>query len=249
MKAIAGKLFMAAALVLGLSVTAYAHDNKGSGSKEASYRTGYDDGYRDGLLHGEDDYRRGVGYDPSSQELKKTNTGRKIDHKGDYKKGYREGYLSGYREGYERRGANNRGRYPDSRYPDNSRYPDTRYPGGQYPNSRYPDTRYPGSQYPSNSRYPDSRNNTAFDMGLRQGYEDGVEKGRSDYDKNRSPDVNRHDWYRNADHNYRSSYGSKRDYQAGYRQGFEQGYYDNIGNYRGSNRRGSVWDQILGRRP
>ena len=250
MKGFAPKLFVAAALALGLSVSAYAHNDKHSGSKQESYRIGYDDGYSAGLRHGEDDYRRGIGYDPESRELKKADGGRKISHKGDYKNGFREGYVAGYREGYEGRGSYNRGRYPDSRYPD-TRYPDTRYPDTRYPDTRYPDN-YPNTRYPD-TRYPyptgNSRYGTAYDMGRQQGYQDGAEKGRSDYEKNRTPDVNRHDWYRNADHNYRSSYGSKREYQDGYRQGFEQAYYSNIGSNRRSTRNGSIWDQILGRRP
>lgn len=246
MKDFAAKLMVAAVLMFALSLPAYARNDKGSESKQYSFQLGRDDGFRAGIREGRDDSRRGVGYDPDTQAIKRAANGRNVKHQGDYKKGFREGYMSGYREGYQVRASNGRNRYPNT-YPD-ARYPDNRYPDSRYPTGRYPETRYPDSTYP----YPngrDVRNNTAYDMGLRQGFLDGAEKGQSDSDKNRNPDLNRHDWYRDADHNYKSSYGTKRDFQAGYRQGFQQGYYENFRDYRRSTGGGSIWDQILGRRP
>ncbi|HEV8132535.1 MAG TPA: hypothetical protein VGQ81_14915 [Acidobacteriota bacterium] len=234
MRLLRKELIGTAVLALLFGVFALAHDDRGKGSKESAYRLGYTDGQRDGLRHGQADRDRGVGFDPNSRELRQAGNDVRIDHKGDYKKGYREGYQIGYREGYEQRG----GVY--GRYPDRSTYPgDSRYPNPDQ--GRYP--------YPDQGRYPDRGRGTAFDMGMDRGYRDGNEKGRSDYDKRRSPDVRRHDWYNDADRGYSSSYGNKRDYQAGYRNGFQRGY-DEVYGGRGTSGRsgGSIWDNIWRRR-
>jgi hypothetical protein len=66
----------------------------------------------------------------------------------------------------------------------------------------------------------------AFASGFNGGYERGLRDGR---DGGRYDPV-RHSDYRDADHGYRSSYGSKdaykNNYRAGFRQGYEQGYRD-----------------------
>jgi hypothetical protein len=59
---------------------------------------------------------------------------------------------------------------------------------------------------------------------MDRGYHDGLEKGREDCRKDRDYDPSRHKKYRNADDGYKSSYGDRRDYEAGYRRGFEEGY-------------------------
>jgi flagellar biosynthesis/type III secretory pathway protein FliH len=209
-------------------------DARGDVSKDQAFRLGYDEGYRDGAREGQNDYRSGRGYDLRNAAYRKADDGYRnsIGHRGDYKKGYRQGYEAGYRTAYQGRGDSRfPDRYPDSRYPD--RYPDSRYPD-RYPDSRYPDSRNP---YPQNTRY-----NQAFEMGFERGYRDGQEKGLEDYRKNRNPDVNRHDDYRDADDGYRSSYGNKRDYQAGYRQGFQGGYGDGFnGSRRYRNRTGRTF--------
>src|SRR5262245_21990062 len=208
---------------------ALAHDARGNVGKDQAYRLGYDEGYRDGARHGQDDYRSGRGYDLRGAEYRRADDGynNSLGHKGDYKKGYREGYEAGYRATYS---GNGRGDY---RYP--NRYPDSRSPAdSRYPDPSRRDSRYP---YPQNTRY-----NQAFDMGLERGYRDGQEKGLEDYRKNRNPDLNRHDDYRDADGGYKSSYGNKRDYQAGYRQGFQQGYGDGFnGSSRYRNRTGRTF--------
>jgi flagellar biosynthesis/type III secretory pathway protein FliH len=206
-------------IFLGSFVLPY--DAHGDVGKDQAFRLGYDEGYRDGARHGQDDYRAGRRYDIRNEAYRRTDDGYRnsIGHRGDYQKGFREGYEAGYRYAYQGRGDS---RFPN-RYPDYSRYPDS----GR-------DSRYP---YPQNTRY-----NQAFDMGFERGYRDGQEKGLEDYRKNRNPEVNRHGDYRDADDGYRSSYGNKRDYQAGYRRGFEQGYGDGFnGSRRYRNRTGRTF--------
>ena len=64
------------------------------------------------------------------------------------------------------------------------------------------------------------RYNIAFDNGARDGYERGVEDAR----ERRHYDVLRHRWYRSADHDYDTRYGSRQQYADQYREGFKAGY-------------------------
>ena len=59
---------------------------------------------------------------------------------------------------------------------------------------------------------------------MDRGYLKGLEKGREDFRKHRDFDPARHKQYRNADDGYKSSYGDRRNYEAGYRRAFEDGY-------------------------
>ena len=236
MKHLRNSALAAFATILLLGASGLAHDRDSNMTKQAVYQSGYDRGYSDGSRHGTDDQRRGRGSDYRSDEYNRADRGFRssMGHEGDYKKGYREGYKTGYREGYGNRGyssSRSPNRYPSpERYP----YPDSRYPGSRdrYPDSRYPDSRYPGS------RYPDRVNgNGAFQAGQDRGYRDGLDEGRSDVDKNKSYDINRHDNYRDADKGYNSRYGDKQDYRSGYREGFRSGYDAAFG----TRRSGQIW--------
>jgi hypothetical protein len=66
----------------------------------------------------------------------------------------------------------------------------------------------------------------------RNGYADGLVKGREDDDRNRSYDPQRHEWYRNASRGYDRNDGSRGEYVTEYRRGFTAAY-----------------DQAYGRRP
>lgn len=140
-------------------------------------------------------------------------------------------------------------RYPDeSRYPDERRYPDDRrYPStdGRRPNTdgqnRTGRAVPPGEQYPGRDRYPDSRypqergyTSDAF----RNGYDDGVEKGREDAGDRDRFDPARHSWYRSADRGYNSRFGSREEYRSEYRRGFLEGYESA---YDGRQRSGPSW--------
>ena len=53
---------------------------------------------------------------------------------------------------------------------------------------------------------------------------DGYEKGREDARDRDSYDPLRHKWYREGDHDYKSQYGPRQQYENVYRQGFKEGY-------------------------
>jgi hypothetical protein len=90
---------------------------------------------------------------------------------------------------------------------------------------RYPDA-YP---YPDD-RYPSQRDGS---FAFRQGYEDGIVKGREDTRDGDSFDPARHSWYKSANRGYDSRYGSREQYREQYRDGFLDGYR---AEYRGRDR-------------
>jgi hypothetical protein len=63
-------------------------------------------------------------------------------------------------------------------------------------------------------------------IGFEKGYEDGLNHGRKDGDHRESYEPTHDRKYRDGDHGYRSSYGSRYEYVRGYRQGYLQGYRD-----------------------
>ena len=92
--------------------------------------------------------------------------------------------------------------------------------------------------YERQGRYRDSRHETAASrIGFDKGYEDGLRRGRDDGEDGDRYDVTRDGRYRDGDHGYRSSYGSRYSYVRSYRSGFELGYQDGYEPYaRGRNR-------------
>ena len=81
---------------------------------------------------------------------------------------------------------------------------------GQYPDSRYPQ---------QNARY----NSIAG----RQGFADGVAKAQEDTRDGDAFDPARHGWYKSADREYESRYGSKDQYREEYRDAFLEAYRQN----------------------
>ncbi len=74
-----------------------------------------------------------------------------------------------------------------------------------------------GYGYPRNGGY-------AYSPAFANGTNDGYEKGREDAKDRDSYDPNRHKWFREGDHDYKSSYGPRSQYENVYRQGFQEGY-------------------------
>lgn len=76
-------------------------------------------------------------------------------------------------------------------------------------------------------------------VAYRNGYSDGIDKGREDARDRDDYDPVRHSRYRSADRGYNSRYGSKTEYKLIYRDGFEAGYreaYRQNGGRRNTNR-------------
>lgn len=63
-------------------------------------------------------------------------------------------------------------------------------------------------------------------IGFEKGYEDGLRHGRDDGEDRRDYEPTHDRKFRQGDHGYRSSYGSRYDYVRSYRQGYLQGYRD-----------------------
>jgi hypothetical protein len=76
------------------------------------------------------------------------------------------------------------------------------------------------SPYSYEQRHEEFGEHRAFENGQRDGYSKGFEDARH----HRRPDMDRQKWYRNADHDYNRSYGSRDEYRVEYRRGFAVGY-------------------------
>jgi hypothetical protein len=192
----------------GLAVATHDKDDYHGGSIEARQH-GYEHGYRDGFHHGREDLERRASYNFRTEDYKdgERGYGKYMGDKGDYKKGYREGYEAGYGDAYYSRPgrfADIYGRRDDDRSRDRDRYDDI------YESRRW--------------GYAD----VAYDIG----YRDGLRAGRKDLDSREAFDPDDHDNYRDADHGYRDSYGSKDAYKRDYRNGFLRGYQDGFGRTR-----------------
>jgi hypothetical protein len=208
-----------AVLVLGLAAAAPA-DAQLSGSPSWTYaeearqpyiesrRVAYDNGYREGIKEGERDARgREAFHYQDERTWQRGDKGyhRSYGDRGRYEQSFRTGYVAGYGDGYRRYSPSYGGR-----------------PGPVYPNTRgdY------GYGYPGQGgyAYPRGGYGYASSPAFANGARDGYEKGREDA-RDRDPyDPRRHKWYREGDHDYRSSYGPRQRYEDVYRQGFREGY-------------------------
>lgn len=206
------------AAVLGISVLAlaapaaaqsgYRYGRPSYGDSRAPYyearRAAYDNGYREGLKHGEKDGRRGAsfeyGHERTYQQADKGYQ-RRYGSFDVYRQSFRTGYVDGYSQAYRR----------------HARYDDHGHSSGNRPGS-YGRPGYGG--YGGSGGYGGYGYNAAFQYGVNDGYEKGVEDAR----KRRSFDVLRHGWYRSGDRHYDSRHGSRQQYADMYREGFRSGY-------------------------
>lgn len=105
----------------------------------------------------------------------------------------------------------------DNRFPDDDRV--NRYPDNDraVPRGRDRDPQWGGS---TDDRYDQQ----AGSVGFRNGYRDGLTKGREDAEDGDRFDASRHSWYRSATRGYESKLGTRYEYVERYRAGFEAGY-------------------------
>src|SRR5688572_13428302 len=93
---------IAFAAVLAFAGSAYAHDNddRNRGGYHNISQVAQDNGYRDGLQHGQYDRSRRIGYNYKSDEWKRGDRGyqRSFGSKGQYKQAYRDAYQNGYND-------------------------------------------------------------------------------------------------------------------------------------------------------
>jgi hypothetical protein len=179
----------------------YRHGGPGYGDSRAPYyearRVAYENGYREGVRHGEKDGRRGENFayrhDSAYQRADK-GYHRQYGSIEQYRQTFRGGYIDGYTDAYYRSSPrrDDRGHSRGGRDDWGRRGP---YDGGY------------GNTVP-----------------FQNGVNDGYEKGREDARARRSFDVLRHRWYRSGDRHYDSRFGSKQHYAGVYREGFKEGY-------------------------
>ncbi len=208
----------AAALALALSATpAHAQWGRIFGQDRDDYYRGntrqiaYDNGYREGLDHGQNAARANRPFDlDREKDYRNADEGyrREYGDKDRYRAEFRRGFAEGYHQAYERYGYDRGyGRpYPQTSpvYPNN----DGRVYGGTV-----------GGYYPAYGAGYGAQQ--AFNNGLN----DGIQKGRDDANDGKSFDPTRQKWYRNGDRNYNDRMGISRDeYRNEYRRGFQQGY-------------------------
>ena len=115
------------------------------------------------------------------------------------------------------------GRYPErDDYPERDAYPerDDRRRGGNDRAVPRGSVRDPRIDEGRTDRYERQGGSVAF----RNGYRDGMTKGREDVEDGDRYDVNRHRWYRSATRGYENELGTRYEYIDRYRAGFEAGY-------------------------
>ncbi len=201
--------------IMLLAGAAAAHPKNKDKDKRAQYhggsidprQHGYEHGYRDGFHHGREDRARNAAYDLKNEEdYKHGDRGyeKYMGSKDQYKKGYREGYQAGYDDAF-----NNRpGRWAEI------------YHIGPEGAPAAPD-RSEDIYQARGFRYAD----VAYDIG----YRDGLSIGAKDARDGKVFNPEDHAAYKDADHGYRDSYGSKDDYRRSYRDGYMAGYQDGFG--------------------
>jgi len=179
-----------------------------------SRRVAYDNGYREGIREGEREGRSRNTFNYQDERTwQRADKGyhRSFGDSVRYQQSFRTGYAAGYSDGYRQYA-------PDYGYRGNGN-------GGVYPNTRggYPSQGsygYPGQGgygAPGQGRY-------GYSPAYSNGTNDGYEKGREDARDRDSYDPLRHKWYREGDHDFKSQYGPRQQYENVYREGFKEGY-------------------------
>jgi len=171
-------------------------------------QAGYDRGYREGYQYGRDVRERGVALDVRTDVYETADRGYRAYL------GPAEEYRSGFREGY-RNGAEDAHKGITTRLEETFRWSTPVDP------DKVREDRYV-TIYRERKWEP---GHVAEDIG----YRDGVIAGLKDFRKDRKFDMRDHDAWKEADHGYDKSYGSKDAYKAAYRAAYEAGYRDGFG--------------------
>ena len=166
-------------------------------------------GYRDGLEKGANDARQAKSFSLDRHDAYKD-----ADHgyrdsfrnKNAYKQTYRDAFRRGYQVGYNEGSLGRPG--------ERGQRPGVGPRGGSPGSPGSPG----GMRRPASPAYAQTASNTA--------YRDGREKGANDARQGKSYNLDRHDYYKDADHGYRDSFNNKEDYKRLYRDAFRRGYTD-----------------------
>ena len=201
------------AIILALTGAAKAQETYHGGALDA-HQHGYEHGYRDGFERGSDARAHNASSDFHTQEFERADRGFEsyMGNQETFRAGYRDGYSAGYADGFNR----NRGRFSEV-YRSRERDFD-------------PD-RDRGNHDRADSVYSERKwgyRDVASDIG----YRDGVAAGSKDSRTGHSFRPQEHDSWKDGDHGYVSSYGSKNEYKSAYRESYEAGYRDGFGERR-----------------
>ena len=171
-------------------------------------------GYQDGLRQGQFDRSRNGSRNGSgnyrNRDWQRADRGyeKSMGPKGQYKKAYRDGYERGHQEGFTGHSAN--GGWNDGER-----------------GRRGSRDGYPGNGYPNDGGYG---NNPLSRSAQQNGMADGAHYAQMDRNNGNAYNPTGAKGYRDADHGYASSLGSKDEFQRIYRESFVRGYQQAFGN-------------------
>ncbi len=194
-----------------------AYDQDYRSSYYDARRVAYDNGYREGLKHGEEAARDRRPFDVEREkDYRKADEGynRSYGDKDRYRQIFRSGFTAGYRQAFDTYASRDDYGRATPRRDGGYGYP------GPYGNRGPVYGPYGGNGgYGNNGRY-----GTYGNVGYQNGVNDGYQKGLDDAHDRNAPDPYRQKWYRNGDRHYEDRYGPKDAYRNDYRAGFEEGY-------------------------
>lgn len=187
--------------------------NDGRNSGNYAVNRGYQDGIRQGQFDRSRTGTRNGSGNYRNRDWQRADRGyeKSMGAKGQYKQAYRDGYERGYQEGFSGRSAN--GGWNDGER-------GRRGSRDGYPNNGYPNNGYPGGY-----------SGSALTQAAQQnGWQDGAYYAQMDRRNGSAANATGAKGYRDADHGYTSSLGSKNEFQQIYRDAFIRGYQQEYGN-------------------
>ncbi len=203
-------VFATLAISVAIAPAVYADDVYPHGGPLDIRQHGYQHGYRDGFERGVQAHAQNMSGDFHTPEFERADRGFE-GYMGDreiFRAGYRDGYSSGYRDGYD----GNRGRFAEVYGSRNGDFDSDRDRARDQADTVYAERRW---------NYHD----VAGDIG----YRDGIAAGAKDARTGHSYRPEEHDSWKDGDHGYSGSYGSKSEYKQVYRSSYIAGYNAGFG--------------------
>ena len=219
-----GGILVTITLMVGIAILSnitaqaqYPYGNDPYGSQNNVYRIASQQGYRDGVVQGQEHARKNKRYNPEgTSKFKDAKEGYRSEYgnKDAYKQSYRDGFRRGYDRGFGQNGTY--GGYD----PQNGH----NYPPYENKNDPYYGNNDPYYGNDRNVNYGGNGRNDLYRIAREQGYRDGVDHGAEHAREGKSynPEGTKH--YKQATEGYRSEYGSKDTYKQVYRDSFRRGY-------------------------
>lgn len=199
----------ALSMTLAGSVPAFAQavPRTSNGYYDRYDRYAFDNGYTAGAREGERDARDNNDYGFKRDDAyEDADAGFRGGDKDRYREEFRRGYEVGYDRAYRRFASNSwLDDHPVTTTPVPAPYPDR--PSG-----------YVAVPVPIYHENVNSR------IAYENGYRDGADEGRKDFERRRAFEPTRRDRYKDGDRGYEDRYGSRDEYKADYRAGFRAGY-------------------------